>query len=81
MNRYFFTGRSTARQHHAPPALRAICMPGTTVLIGQSASRLHGSLPGRNQRATLKAISLGICPPVLSGIFNTAENTIKGKTV
>lgn len=73
MNRHFFTGRSIVRQHDAPPALRAKSMPATWASSGQCAARLHGTLSGRNPSATLKAIPLGICPPVSSGMFNTAE--------
>ena len=73
MKRHFLKGRSNPRQHPAPPAHRAKSTPATRARSGQSASRLHGWSSGRNPNATLEAISLGICPPVSGGTFNTAE--------
>jgi hypothetical protein len=46
MNRHCFRVRSTTRQHHAPPALRAKCVPATGALFSRCAARLRGVLAG-----------------------------------
>lgn len=55
MNRHFLKGRSTVRQHHALPALRAKSMPATGAYCGQSrveaAGRLIRSEPARHSKS------------------------------